>query len=121
MPFYAIIGIIWALMVISIGQWGRQRNLDATLLKAIQAIFTIVALAIVAPDLGIFKTILAILWLFLFLSVSSLMRRFQITMPPPPVVGGIAVGLALVAAESLNIMLVRKELATISILQTQNC
>jgi peptide/nickel transport system permease protein len=107
MPFYAIIGIIWALMVIGIGQWGRQRNLDVTLLKAIQAILTIVALAIVAPDLGIFKTILAILWLFLFLAVSSLMKRFRVTMPPPSVVGGIAVGLALVAAESLNIMLVR--------------
>lgn len=107
MPFYAIIGIIWALMVIGIGQWGRQRNLDETLLKAIQAILTIVALAIVAPDLGIFKTILAILWLFLFLAVSSLMQRFRVTMPPPSVVGGIAVGLALVAAESLNIMLVR--------------
>ncbi|MEE2991779.1 MAG: ABC transporter permease [Gemmatimonadota bacterium] len=107
MPFYAIIGIIWALMVIGIGQWGRQRNLDVTLLKAIQAILTIVALAIVAPDLGIFKTILAILWLFLFLAVSSLMQRFRVTMPPPSVVGGIAVGLALVAAESLNIMLVR--------------
>ena len=49
MPFYAIIGIIWALMVIGIGQWGRQRNLDVTLLKAIQAILTLVALAIVAP------------------------------------------------------------------------
>ena len=107
MPFYAIIGIIWALMVIGIGQWGRQRDLDVTLLKAIQAILTIVALAIVAPDLGIFKTILAILWLFLFLAVSSLMQRFRVTMPPPSVVGGIAVGLALVAAESLNIMLVR--------------
>ena len=107
MPFYAIIGIVWALMVIGIGQWGRQRNLDVTLLKAIQAILTIVALAIVAPDLGIFKTILAILWLFLFLAVSSLMQRFRVTMPPPSVVGGIAVGLALVAAESLNIMLVR--------------
>ena len=107
MPFYAIIGIIWALMVIGIGQWGRQRNLDVTLLKAIQAILTIVALAIAAPDLGIFKTILAILWLFLFLAVSSLMQRFRVTMPPPSVVGGIAVGLALVAAESLNIMLVR--------------
>ena len=107
MPFYAIIGIIWALMVIGIGQWGRRRNLDVTLLKAIQAILTIVALAIVAPDLGIFKTILAILWLFLFLAVSSLMQRFRVTMPPPSVVGGIAVGLALVAAESLNIMLVR--------------
>lgn len=107
MPFYAIIGIIWALMVIGIGQWGRQRSLDVTLLKAIQAILTIVALAIVAPDLGIFKTILAILWLFLFLAVSSLMQRFRVTMPPPSVVGGIAVGLALVAAESLNIMLVR--------------
>ena len=107
MPFYAIIGIIWALMVIGIGQLGRQRNLDVTLLKAIQAILTIVALAIVAPDLGIFKTILAILWLFLFLAVSSLMQRFRVTMPPPSVVGGIAVGLALVAAESLNIMLVR--------------
>ena len=107
MPFYAIIGIIWALMVIGIGQWGRQRNLDVTLLKAIQAILTIVALAIVAPELGIFKTILAILWLFLFLAVSSLMQRFRVTMPPPSVVGGIAVGLALVAAESLNIMLVR--------------
>ena len=69
MPFYAIIGIIWALMVIGIGRWGRQRSLDVTLLKAIQAILTIVALAIVAPDLGIFKTILAILWLFLFLAV----------------------------------------------------
>lgn len=107
MPFYAIIGIIWALMVIGIGQLGRQRNLDVTLLKAIQAILTIVALAIVAPELGIFKTILAILWLFLFLAVSSLMQRFRVTMPPPSVVGGIAVGLALVAAESLNIMLVR--------------
>lgn len=107
MPFYAIIGIIWALMVIGIGQWGRQRDLDVTLLKAIQAILTIVALAIVAPDLGIFKTILAILWLFLFLAVSSLMQRFRVTIPPPSVVGGIAVGLALVAAESLNIMLVR--------------
>jgi ABC-type dipeptide/oligopeptide/nickel transport system permease component len=107
MPFYAIIGIIWALIVIGIGQWGRQRSLDVTLLKAIQAILTIVALAIVAPDLGIFKTILAILWLFLFLAVSSLMQRFRVTMPPPSVVGGIAVGLALVAAESLNIMLVR--------------
>ena len=107
MPFYAIIGIVWALMVIGIGQWGRQRNLDVTLLKAIQAILTIVALAIVAPDLGIFKTILAILWLFLFLAVSSLMQRFRVTMPPPSVVGGIAVGLALVAAESLNVMLVR--------------
>ena len=107
MPFYAIIGIIWALMVIGIGQRGRQRNLDVTLLKAIQAILTIVALAIVAPDLGIFKTILAILWLFLFLAVSSLMQRFRVTMPPPSMVGGIAVGLALVAAESLNIMLVR--------------
>ena len=107
MPFYAIIGIIWALMVIGIGQWGRRRNLDVTLLKAIQAILTIVALAIVAPDLGIFKTILAILWLFLFLAVSSLMQRFRVTMPPPSVVGGIAVGLVLVAAESLNIMLVR--------------
>ena len=106
-PLYIVLGILWVSAVVGIGIWGRRRSMDATLLKAIQTILTIVVLAILAPDLGIFKTILVILWLLLFLSVSSLMRRFHITLPPPTVAGVVAVGLAVIAAESLNTMLIR--------------
>lgn len=106
-PFYLLLGIIWAGAVIAFGIWGRRRSMDSTLIKAIQAIVTIVVLAASAPALGIFHTILVTLWLLLFLAVSKLLQRFRVTMPPPQVVGLVAVGLAFVATESSNTMLIR--------------
>lgn len=108
MPLHFIIGIIWVLLAGGIGMIGRQRDMEPALIKLIQGGVTVIALVIAAPGLGVFKTIIAILLLFLFLSVMALGRRLNFVPPRLlPVAGALAVVLAVVGTETLNTMLLR--------------
>lgn len=107
MPFYYIIGIIWAVLAVGIGIIGRQREMDSTLIKAIQSVITIVALAVVAPGLGVYMTIIVVLWLFLVLSTLKLGRRFQLPPLIPVVVGVLAIVVTVVGSDSLNFILIK--------------
>lgn len=107
MPFYVTVGLIWAL--ISGGIWGigLRRNVDTTLLKAGQALVTIIALINAAPSLGVYQTILVLLWMFLLLSVSALIRRYRLPLLVAAGVGAAAIALAVVGSESLNTILLK--------------
>jgi ABC-type dipeptide/oligopeptide/nickel transport system permease component len=103
----ALIGIVWALLVGGAGLIGRRRNLEPPLIRALQAVLTGVVLIAAAPGLGLFKTILAILWLCLFLTILSLLQRLHVKPPIPLMAGALGVGLAFIGAETLNTVLLR--------------
>lgn len=107
MPFYATIGLLWAL--ISGGLWliGRRSNQDSLLLKAGQTFLTFIALIVVAPSLGVYRTILVVLWIMLFLSVSTLSRRFRLPPLAAAGTGAVAIAIALIGTDSLDIILLK--------------
>lgn len=107
MPFHVVIGAVWALLVGGVWLIGQRRSMDPTLLRAIQMVITLASLVAVAPGLGVYKTIIAVLSLFTFLAVSSLGKRFGLPTVAYAGAGALAVLLASVGAETLNTQLLR--------------
>ncbi len=107
MPVLGIIGVLWLLLVLAAGYWGNRRKLDATFVKGVQTLITIVALAVAAPQLGVFNTALATLWLLLFVAASTLLRRFRVPNLAARAIALAAVSLALWGTDSQNVMLIR--------------
>ena len=107
MPVIGIIGVLWLLLVLGTHYWGNRYKLDSAFIKGVQVLITIIALAVASPQLGAFKTALALLWLLLFLAISTLMRRFRVPKLAMRTIAMTAVILAFVGTDSLNVMLIR--------------
>jgi len=107
MWFYGVVGILWLCLCLGVAVWSRRREMEDGLVRTVQGIATAIALIAVFPGLGLFKTILTVLWLFLFLSVSSLLSRLHLRKPIPAAAGVLVVVLAFLGAETLNTMLLR--------------
>tara|TARA_B100000029_G_scaffold188640_1_gene186251 strand:- start:54875 stop:56185 length:1311 start_codon:yes stop_codon:yes gene_type:complete len=107
MAIIGTIGVLWLLLILATGYWGQRRALDKSFIKGVQVLITIIALAIMAPQIGTFKTILAILWLITFFAVSSLMGRFGLSKLPARSIAVLGILIAQWDTESLNVMLIR--------------
>lgn len=107
MLFYSVVGLVWLVLVAGMGFIGRQRDFGGAAVRTIQAVLTLVVLATLAPELGVFKTILTALWLVLFLTMLSLLKRIKSRPPLPHLAGVLAIFFSFIGAESLNTMLLR--------------
>ena len=96
-----------AIAHLATGYWGQRRALDKSFIKGVQVLITIIALAIMAPQIGTFKTILAILWLITFIAASSLMGRFGLSKLPARSIAVLGILIAQWDTDSLNVMLIR--------------
>jgi len=107
MPHYGIIGVVWLLLVLAAGYWGNRRKLDPAFIKGVQALVTLAAVAAAAPDLGAFRTVLAVFWLLLYLALTKLLRHFRAPPYAARIAGAAAIGVAFLGTDSLNVMLIR--------------